>query len=94
MIDRVGDVLALNEGSEIRKRSQRLNVAWARRQILARLHVLRRVEFPEASQAGFVASVIYGTSILLLLARFLAHKVFHLNLRQFQSFPARYRKVQ
>jgi glycosyltransferase involved in cell wall biosynthesis len=50
--------------------------------------------FPEASQAGFVASSIYGLSILLLLTRFLAHKVFHLGLRQFQSFPARYRKVQ
>src|SRR5580700_7578600 len=32
--------------------------------------------FPEASQASFVDSTIYGSSILLLLARYLAHKAF------------------
>jgi hypothetical protein len=50
--------------------------------------------FPEASQASFLDSVIYGSSILLLLTRFLAHRVFHIEQRQFQSSHSRYRKVQ
>jgi hypothetical protein len=50
--------------------------------------------FPEASNASFVASTIYGLSILLLLGRYFLHKVCHVELRQFQSFNARYRRVQ
>jgi glycosyltransferase involved in cell wall biosynthesis len=50
--------------------------------------------FPEASNASFVDSVIYGVSILMLLGRYFAHRVFHIESRQFQSFNARYRRVQ
>ncbi len=50
--------------------------------------------FPEASNASFVDSSIYGVSILLLLGRYFAHRVCHVQLRQFQSFQARYRRVQ
>jgi glycosyltransferase involved in cell wall biosynthesis len=50
--------------------------------------------FPEASNASFVASTIYGLSILLLLGRYFMHRVCHFELRQFQSFNARYRRVQ
>ncbi len=50
--------------------------------------------FPEASNASFTDSVIYGLSILALLARFLTDRICHLELRQFQSFRARYRRVQ
>ncbi len=50
--------------------------------------------FPEASKASFVDSTIYGLSILLLLGRYFMHKVCHVELRQFQSFQARYRRVQ
>jgi glycosyltransferase involved in cell wall biosynthesis len=50
--------------------------------------------FPEASKASFVDSVIYGLSILLLLGRFLAHRIFHIELLQFQSLQSRYRRVQ
>lgn len=50
--------------------------------------------FPEASKASFVDSAIYGLSILMLLGRYFMHNVCHLELRQFQSFQARYRRVQ
>lgn len=50
--------------------------------------------FPEASKASFVDSVIYGLSILLLLGRFLVHRIFHVELLQFQSLQSRYRRVQ
>ena len=50
--------------------------------------------FPEASNASFVDSVIYGLSILTLLTRYLAHRIFHVQLRQFESIHSRYRRVQ
>jgi hypothetical protein len=50
--------------------------------------------FPEASNASFVDSTIYGLSILMLLARYFMHRFCHFELRQFQSFAARYRRVQ
>jgi hypothetical protein len=50
--------------------------------------------FPEASSASFRASVIYGLSILALLGRYLLHKLSILDHKQFQSFPARYRKAE
>jgi len=50
--------------------------------------------FPEASSAGFIASTIYGLSILLLLGRYLLHRVSLVNLKQFQSFTARYKRVE
>ena len=49
--------------------------------------------FPEASNASFVDSVIYGLSILFLLSRFVMHKITPVELRQFQSFHSRYRRV-
>lgn len=50
--------------------------------------------FPEASSAGFVTSAIYGLSILLLLVRYLLHRISLVTLKQFESFPARYRKAE
>ena len=50
--------------------------------------------FPEASNASFVDSTIYGLSILMLLGRYFVHRVCHVQLRQFQSFQSRYRRVQ
>ncbi len=50
--------------------------------------------FPEASKASFVDSTIYGLSILMLLGKYLLHRIFRLESRQFQSFQARYRRVQ
>ena len=49
--------------------------------------------FPEASNARFVESSLYGLSILLLLARFVIQRVFCVESRQFQSLHARYRRV-
>lgn len=49
--------------------------------------------FPEASSAGFVASVVYGLSILALLSRYLLHRVSLFRQKQFESFPSRYRRV-
>jgi glycosyltransferase involved in cell wall biosynthesis len=49
--------------------------------------------FPEASTAGLLDSIIYGGSILLLLGRYLLHRMSLVHLRQFESFPARYKKV-
>jgi glycosyltransferase involved in cell wall biosynthesis len=50
--------------------------------------------FPEASSAGFLASVVYGLSILRLLGRYLLHRMSLVSLLQFNSFPARYRRVE
>jgi glycosyltransferase involved in cell wall biosynthesis len=49
--------------------------------------------FPEASSASFVASVRYGLSIVILLMRFVLHKFSVLHQKQFECFPARYRKA-
>lgn len=49
--------------------------------------------FPAASSASLVDSIIYGLSILLLLSRFLLHRLSLVELRQFQSFRSRYRRV-
>ncbi len=48
--------------------------------------------FPEASSAGFVASAVYGLSILWLLTRYYLHRWSLLVQKQFEYFPARYRK--
>ncbi|HWX38039.1 MAG TPA: glycosyltransferase family 2 protein [Candidatus Sulfotelmatobacter sp.] len=50
--------------------------------------------FPEASNASFVDSTIYGLSILVLLGRYILHRVGGVEQRQFQSIQARYRRVQ
>ena len=49
--------------------------------------------FAEASKASFVDSSIYGLSILLLLFRYILHRISVLRLRQFQSFQSRYRRA-
>ena len=49
--------------------------------------------FPEASSASFHASVVYGCSILWLLARYLLHRKGWLRSLQFESLPRRYRAV-
>jgi len=49
--------------------------------------------FPEASSASFVASVVYGLSIIGLLMRYLLHRYSLVSQRQFESFPARYRRA-
>ena len=49
--------------------------------------------FPEASNASLVDSIIHGLSILFLLTRFIMHRVSLVELRQFQSFHARYRRA-
>ena len=46
------------------------------------------------SNASFADSTIYGLSILMLLGRYFVHRVCRFELRQFQSFAARYRRVQ
>jgi glycosyltransferase involved in cell wall biosynthesis len=50
--------------------------------------------FPEASSASFVASSIYGLSILLLLSRYLLHRSGLLRQKQFESFHTRYRRIE
>jgi glycosyltransferase involved in cell wall biosynthesis len=50
--------------------------------------------FPEASSASFVASVVYGISILWLLARYELHRWSLLAQKQFECFPSRYRRVE
>ena len=49
--------------------------------------------FAEASSASFPASVVYGLSILGLLVRYLLHRSAILPQKQFECFPARYRKA-
>ncbi|MDE3135805.1 MAG: glycosyltransferase family 2 protein [Acidobacteriota bacterium] len=50
--------------------------------------------FPEASSASFIASCIYGLSILLLLSRYLLHRASVVKQKQFESFHARYRRLE
>jgi glycosyltransferase involved in cell wall biosynthesis len=50
--------------------------------------------FPEASSANFIASTVYGLSILLLLARYLLHRKGVVKQRQFESLQARYRRLE
>jgi glycosyltransferase involved in cell wall biosynthesis len=49
--------------------------------------------FPAASSASFLDSVVYGLSILVLLGRFLLHRISLVEFRQFESLPSRYRRV-
>ena len=49
-----------------------------------------RKYFPAASSASFVDSTVYGLSILVLLARFLLHKISLVEFRQFKSLRSRY----
>jgi hypothetical protein len=49
--------------------------------------------FTEASSASFKASVVYGLSILALLARYLLHRNALLPQKQFEYFPARYKRA-
>jgi len=50
--------------------------------------------FAEASSASFTASVRYGLSILVLLVRYLLHRWSIIAQRQFECFPARYRRAE
>ena len=50
--------------------------------------------FAEASSASFSASVRYGLSILLLLGRYALHRWSIVVQKQFECFPARYRRVE
>lgn len=50
--------------------------------------------FPEASSASFGDSVIYGLSIMALLARFVLHRRAVLKQKQFECFPSRYWKAE
>jgi glycosyltransferase involved in cell wall biosynthesis len=50
--------------------------------------------FADASSASLSASVVYGLSILTLLGRYLLHKYSVLEQRQFECFPARYRRAE
>ncbi len=47
--------------------------------------------FPQASSASFWQSTVYGLSILLVLARYILHRVKVLPQRQFESLHRRYR---
>ena len=49
--------------------------------------------FPEASSASFFDSVLYGLSILVLLARYLLHRWGVWTTQQFACLGSRYRKV-
>ena len=49
--------------------------------------------FPEASSASFRASVRYGLSIVALLARYMLHRWALVDQKQFQCFPARYKRA-
>ena len=50
--------------------------------------------FAEASSASFTASVRYGLSILLLLARYSLHRWSIIAQKQFECFPSRYRRAE
>ena len=50
--------------------------------------------FAEASSAGFLASVNYGCSILILLSRYLLHRISLVDQKQFECFTARYRRAE
>ncbi len=47
--------------------------------------------FPAASSASFIQSMVYGLSILWLLARYVAHRRHLVRSRQFESLERRYR---
>lgn len=49
--------------------------------------------FAEASSTSFAASVRYGLSILVLLARYALHRSSVVVQKQFECFPARYRRA-
>lgn len=49
--------------------------------------------FAEASSAGLVDSIVYGLSILAVLGRYLLHRASLFRQKQFESFPARYRRL-
>lgn len=49
--------------------------------------------FPEASQASFGASVVYGSKILSLACRFILYKSGLAEGRQFKSLRSRYKKL-
>lgn len=50
--------------------------------------------FREASSASFSASVVYGLSILGLLFRYVLHRRALVLQKQFECFPARYRRAE
>jgi glycosyltransferase involved in cell wall biosynthesis len=50
--------------------------------------------FAEASSTSFAASVRYGLSILVLLARYALHRSSFIAQKQFECFPARYRRAE
>jgi glycosyltransferase involved in cell wall biosynthesis len=50
--------------------------------------------FAEASSTSFAASVRYGLSILVLLARYALHRSSFIVQKQFECFPARYRRAE
>src|SRR6266404_3021059 len=50
--------------------------------------------FAEASGTSFKTSVIYGLSILALLTRYLLHRHALLIQKQFECFPARYKRAE
>jgi len=49
--------------------------------------------FADASSASLCDSTVYGLSILMVLARFLFHRASVFRQKQFESFPARYRRL-
>ena len=50
--------------------------------------------FAEASSASFIASVVYGLSILIVLMRYLLHRSAWIMQRQFECFSDRYRRAE
>jgi glycosyltransferase involved in cell wall biosynthesis len=50
--------------------------------------------FAEASSTNFKTSVIYGLSIIALLTRYLLHRHAFLIQKQFECFPARYKRAE
>ncbi|MGZ8482500.1 MAG: glycosyltransferase family 2 protein [Candidatus Binatia bacterium] len=50
--------------------------------------------FAEASSASFSASVVYGVSILAVLLRYILHRSSWIAQKQFECFPARYRRAE
>ena len=49
--------------------------------------------FRDASSAGFIPSTVYGLNILVLLSRYMLHRLSLIRLNQSQSFIGRYRRV-
>jgi len=50
--------------------------------------------FPEASTAGFFASLLYGMSILLLVVKYLLHQSRIITCKQFNNLSSRYRYTE